>query len=104
MTTKSSKQKKSVPIKAADQEKQKSTVRKKRSTKIASPKISATLAVEPKPSLHKPIIKHEDISLRAYFIAERRHKMGWPGNSSTDWADAEKQLRAEALEKTLKKR
>jgi hypothetical protein len=30
--------------------------------------------------------------------------MGWPGDSGTDWADAEKQLRAEALEKPLKKR
>jgi hypothetical protein len=30
--------------------------------------------------------------------------MGWPGDSGTDWADAVKQLRAEALEKPLRKR
>ena len=46
----------------------------------------------------------EDISLRAYFIGERRQKMGWAGDSATDWADAVSQLRAEALEKPLKKR
>lgn len=52
----------------------------------------------------EPVIHHDDIALRAYFIGERRQKMGWPGDSATDWADAERQLRAEALEKPLKKR
>jgi len=36
-----------------------------------------------------------DISLRAYFIAERRHKLGWPGDSTSDWVEAERQLTAE---------
>jgi hypothetical protein len=51
-----------------------------------------------------PEFSHEEISLRAYFIAERRHQMGWDGNSHTDWEDALNQLIAEALEKPLKKR
>ena len=104
MTTKSPKQKKTAPTKAIDQEKPKPAVRKKRTVKGASAKVGLTLSVDPKPSPRKPVIKHEDIALRAYFIAERRHKMGWPGNSATDWADAEKQLRAEFLENTPKKR
>ncbi|MDD5200815.1 MAG: DUF2934 domain-containing protein [Terrimicrobiaceae bacterium] len=41
----------------------------------------------------------EAISLRAYFIAERRQAMGWPGDAAHDWIEAEKQLKAEALRK-----
>lgn len=41
----------------------------------------------------------DDISLRAYFIAERRHKLGWPGDSTSDWVEAERQLTAEAKKK-----
>ena len=44
-------------------------------------------------------ISSEDISLRAYFIAERRHKMGWHGDSAGDWVEAERQLKAEAARK-----
>lgn len=40
-----------------------------------------------------------DISLRAYFIAERRHKLGWPGDSTSDWVEAERQLTAEIKKK-----
>lgn len=43
-------------------------------------------------------ITTEDIALRAYFIAERRNAMGWPGDSDTDWLEAEAQLRAEQSE------
>lgn len=41
----------------------------------------------------------DDVSLRAYFIAERRHKLGWPGDSTSDWVEAERQLTAEAKKK-----
>ena len=44
-------------------------------------------------------ISGEDIALRAYFIAERRHKMGWHGDSTGDWVEAERQLKAEAVRK-----
>lgn len=54
----------------------------------------------PRPKVVKaPAISDEDIGLRAYFIAERRQKMGWPGDSTADWVEAERQLKAEAARK-----
>lgn len=44
----------------------------------------------------KKMISHDEIAVRAYFISERRREMGWGGDSESDWADAERQLRAEA--------
>ena len=41
----------------------------------------------------------EEISLRAYFIAERRNRMGWAGDETSDWVEAEKQLLSEAAKK-----
>jgi hypothetical protein len=41
----------------------------------------------------------EEISLRAYFIAERRQAMGWPGDSTSDWVEAERQLKSESRRK-----
>jgi hypothetical protein len=82
----------------------KATARKKRTPGKSSTKLPASFTLEPKAPISEPVIHHEDIALRAYFIAERRHQMGWPGDSATDWADAESQLRTEALEKPLKKR
>jgi hypothetical protein len=85
-------------------EKPKATVRKKRTPAKASTKLPASFSLENKAPVAEPVIHHDDIALRAYFISERRQQMGWPGDSATDWADAEAQLRAEALEKPLKKR
>lgn len=45
------------------------------------------------------VITTEEIATRAYFIAERRQNMGWPGDSTSDWAEAEAQLLAEAKKK-----
>jgi len=94
----------SLPKKSPAKEKPKATTRKKRSPGKISSKLTPSFTLEPKASSVEPLIRHDDIALRAYFIAERRQKMGWPGDSSTDWSDAQKQLRAEALEKPLKKR
>ncbi|MEI6340301.1 MAG: DUF2934 domain-containing protein [Verrucomicrobiota bacterium] len=47
----------------------------------------------------KAAISGDDIALRAYFIAERRGKMGWHGDSTGDWVEAERQLQAEAVRK-----
>ncbi len=44
-------------------------------------------------------ISREDIALRAYFIAERRHTFGWPGDEASDWVEAERQIRAKATGK-----
>lgn len=63
--------------------------------KVAKPKPVAA----PEPEI---VITNDDIALRAYFIAERRQAMGWPGDSSSDWVEAESQLRAEAKRKAKK--
>lgn len=85
-------------------EKPKATVRKKRSAGKNTAKLAPALTLEPKHTAPEPEISHDEISLRAYFIAERRQQMGWHGDSHTDWLEAVAQLRAEALEKPLKKR
>jgi len=95
---------KKVAPKASSAAKPKATVRKKRAAGKSSTKLAPSFTLEPKPVASEPLIHHDDISLRAYFIAERRQKMGWTGDSATDWADAVSQLRAEALERPLKKR
>ncbi|NDG70015.1 MAG: hypothetical protein EBY32_01705 [Proteobacteria bacterium] len=72
--------------------------------KAASKSTETPKATTPPPASSAPHILREDIQLRAYFISERRQTMGWPGNSSTDWIEAESQLVAEAkrrLKKTL---
>jgi len=95
--------KKAAP-KVSSDVKPKAALRKKRASGKSSSKLTPSFTLEPKAVTSEPVIPHDDISLRAYFIAERRQKMGWPGDSVADWADAVSQLRAEALEKPLKKR
>jgi hypothetical protein len=96
--------KKTVSKEPSTKVKPKSTGRKTRSSKSSASTLRAGLSLEPKKQTKEPIIAHDEIALRAYFIAERRQKMGWEGDSATDWSDAVSQLRAEALEKPLKKR
>src|SRR4029077_15223122 len=38
---------------------------------------------------------HEQIQLRAYFIGEQRKSLGIPGNETSDWVQAELELKAE---------
>jgi hypothetical protein len=38
----------------------------------------------------------EEIRLRAYFISERRHRLALPGDTSSDWVEAKRQLLSEA--------
>lgn len=102
--TKAAKPKNEKSPKTPAKEKPKATLRKKRTPGKASAKLAPGFSLELKAPCFEPVISHDDIALRAYFIGERRQKMGWPGDSGTDWADAEKQLRAEALEKPMKKR
>jgi len=45
----------------------------------------------------------EEIALRAYFIAEHRHRHGVHGDAHSDWIEAERQLKAEQ-KKNAKKR
>ena len=37
----------------------------------------------------------EEIRLRAYFISERRHRLALPGDASSDWLEAKRQLLSE---------
>lgn len=48
-------------------------------------------------------VSREDIALRAYYISERRQAMGWPGDETGDWVEAERQLLQEAKEAAKKK-
>jgi hypothetical protein len=43
------------------------------------------------------VIKCEDVSLRAYYLAEERQRKGLPGSPEQDWIEAERQIRAEAI-------
>ncbi len=67
-------------------------------------KAASSKKTTPLPKEEAPLIRLEDIQQRAYFISERRQTMGWLGNASTDWIEAESQLVAEAkrrLKQTL---
>jgi len=61
--------------------------------KRAAPKTAAAKKPTAKKS-KRPA--NEDIALRAYFIAERRQKLGWFGDETQDWVEAERQLLKEA--------
>ena len=54
-----------------------------------------------KPGSSKVKITAADVALRAYFIAEKRYKLGIPGDSTSDWVEAERQLKAEASAKPI---
>lgn len=41
-------------------------------------------------------VTFERIAVRAYFLSENRHAHGVPGDSQSDWHEAERQLRAES--------
>lgn len=67
---------------------------------VAAEKPKLTLPKKPAP-VKRPAAgpSLDDIALRAYFIAERRKKMGWRGDETSDWVEAERQLLAEAAKK-----
>lgn len=44
-------------------------------------------------------ISIEEIGLRAYFISERRRNNNLPGDETSDWVEAERELRFEIIEK-----
>lgn len=57
---------------------------------ITVPQKATTAAPEGKNNVKPPTF--EEIQLQAYFIAQKRAKLGLPGNSDTDWIQAEKEL------------
>jgi hypothetical protein len=77
--------KKSRPT-AGPAKKKKTAAAKKSATK--KPAASAPKSV-PEPT-------DEEIRLRAYFLAEHRHRLSLPGDSNHDWIEARRQLIEEA--------
>ena len=59
--------------------------------------VPAVTAAKPvKKKAAKPAaIRPEDIAFRAYLIGEKRQQLGLPGDSLSDWVEAERQLLGE---------
>jgi hypothetical protein len=71
----------------------------KRAIKPAAAIKTVTAKAKPAPRVKKPkapTYTHEDVALRAYFIAEKRRSHGLPGDEHQDWLEAERQLAADA--------
>jgi len=68
----------------------------KSAAKAKSAPATAAKSSVPEPA---PVITQDQIATRAYYIGERRQTMGWPGDPSSDWIEAEAQLVAEAKRK-----
>ena len=64
-------------------------------------KASTAKASKPAATETAPVITQDQIATRAYYIGERRQRMGWPGDPSSDWIEAEAQLIAEAKRKKI---
>ena len=62
------------------------TAKKKTAAKTKGTKGSKAAAIEP---------TDEEIRIRAYFIAERRHRLELTGDADTDWLEAKRQLLSE---------
>jgi Protein of unknown function (DUF2934) len=79
------------------------TVPKKSKTSAASRKPAkpasrrrSTTAKKTKPAKSvTPRPTEEEVRLRAYFIAERRNRLALPGDASSDWLEARRQLLSE---------
>lgn len=65
----------------------------------AKAKTAPAKAAKPAAPEPAPVITQDQIATRAYYIGERRQTMGWPGDPSSDWIEAEAQLIAEAKRK-----
>ena len=70
-------------------------------TATKSPGKAKTAPAKPAAAAPAPVISQDQIATRAYYIGERRQTMGWPGDPSTDWIEAEAQLIAEAKRKRI---
>ena len=82
----------SVPIEEvpALAEPKKITVRKSTSTRTAKSSVRSKRPKEP---------SYEQIQLRAYFIGERRKSLGIQGDETSDWVQAERELKEELATK-----
>ena len=64
----------------------KSTSRKKGVGRIQGEAVAASVEFDP---------ADEQISMRAYFISERRRRLALPGDANSDWIEARRQLLTE---------
>ena len=60
-----------------------------------APQAAAKKAALPKATSTGSQPTDEQIRLRAYFISERRHRLRLPGDASSDWLEAKRQLLSE---------
>ena len=70
----------------------------------APPKATAKKSPAKKGVKKTATFSTEDISLRAYFIAEHRQRLGLHGDSHSDWIEAERQLKKESRKKAAAKK
>jgi hypothetical protein len=71
--------------------------KKKKSAAAKKSPAKQPAASASKPAGSRPAEPTDDeIRIRAYFIAERRHKLALPGDSNHDWIEARRQLIEEA--------
>ncbi|MBV8098526.1 MAG: DUF2934 domain-containing protein [Verrucomicrobia bacterium] len=71
------------------------TTETKKPRKSSKVKSAANATKLNKRKLIVPLPTYEQVQLRAYFISERRRKLGLPGDESHDWLTAEQELRDE---------
>jgi hypothetical protein len=94
-----------MPAKKSKAESKTKEVKSKKPAAPAAKKSPKTVTKSPakvaKPAAPAPVITQDQIATRAYYIGERRQTMGWPGDPSTDWIEAEAQLIAEAKRKKI---
>jgi hypothetical protein len=86
---------KRAPLKTARRRTSTTTKKSKAARKTPSPGESAKTSARPKESSGIPPLTNEEIQLRAYFISERRHRLGLAGDSNSDWLEAKRQLLSE---------
>jgi hypothetical protein len=83
---------------APEPKKKAATAGKKKKPAVArKPSIKKPVTSATKPAASRPVEPTDDeIRIRAYFLAERRHQLSLPGDSAHDWVEARRQLIEEA--------
>ena len=84
--------------KTSDVEPRRARASSKKSTPSGKKTATPRTKKPEKSSPGKPCVMptDEEIRIRAYFIAERRHRLALPGAASADWVEARRQLLVEA--------
>jgi hypothetical protein len=67
----------------------------KAAKKTAAPKTAAKAPARKTKPIVRAGFSNDDVALRAYYIAEKRQAQGHPGDTHSDWIEAERQLRHE---------